>query len=222
MAEERPFDVLDEGGVAVQLPSGATSYVLTDSERVWLEDKIQRYLDDNHFKNVSDMLDIDKLVMFELMVHRWSMWVSKGKDYYDEEISVGSYAGMVENYSKEIRLLKKALGVDKTTRDRVSGDDSVPARWANILQRAKEFGYMRNRQALQAIESMHRIASLVTVHKNMDEKERAEFGFELTDILEVIEEEVATYKVIDEDFRHNVQRYWIQDPSLPPMGSAQR
>jgi hypothetical protein len=211
VTDERPFEVLDEGGVAVKLPSGATSYVLTDSEREWLSDKIERYLEDNHFKNVSDMLDIDKLVMFELMVHRWSMWVSKGKDYYDEEISVSLYAGMVENYSKEVRLLKKSLGVDKSTRDRVSGDDSVAARWANVLQRAKEFGYMRNRQALQAIESMHRIASLITVHRNMDENERKEFHFELSDILEVIEEEVAVYKEIDEDFRHNVQSYWIRD-----------
>lgn len=208
---DQGFNVTDDRGIPVELPSGATFPVMTDSEREYLEDKIERYLADNHFHNVSDMLDIDKLVIFELMVHRWSMWVSKGRDYWDEEIAVRSYSEMVENYSKEVRLLKKALGVDKTTRDRVSGDDSVAARWAKVLQRAKEFGYMRNAQAVQAIESMHRVASIITVHRNMDETERREFGFELDDIVDVIDEEVAKYREIDEKFRFDVQQYWIRD-----------
>jgi hypothetical protein len=541
------FAVTDDQGIPVGLPSGATFPVMTDSEREYLEDKIQRYLADNHFHNVSDMLDIDKLVIFELMVHRWSMWVSKGRDYWDEEIPVRGYSEMIENYcvdaetemmtsrgwkrwdelevgesvlvfdvetesaawqplqavhqfgpsvvariqtrdhssattmhhdwlvrssnqagpvrkvqtwelgpkhalveaasgaasatkmhsdefvefvawywtegsasrsqngrwyhcsvsqsevvnpglckriegclrflygepaegrlspggfgwrktirsdglavfslnqgvsralqqafedfgekvmhpdfitglttdqldlmievsqaadgweiagdrdggpyrylsqrsvrrsrayemvavlagrpvrtrrdsngmwrtsltaqrrnaplralkasggspvydvepfvwcpetpagtwlarregciyytgnSKEVRLLKKALGVDKTTRDRVSGDDSVAARWAKVLQRAREFGYTRNAQAVQAIESMHRVASIIAVHRNMDETERREFGFEIDDIVDVIDEEVAKYREIDEKFRFEVQQYWVRD-----------
>lgn len=199
-----------EEGIPVLLPSGATFYVLTDAEKEYIEDKIERYLSDNHFVNVSDMLDIDKMVTYELLHHRWVMWVSRQCDYWGEEVNVKALADLAESYSGEIRQLKKALGVDKTTRDRTSGDDSVAARWDNVLQRAREFGYMRNRQAITAIEKMHRIAAVMTVHKNMDEIERREFGFELDDVFEIIEDVVKEYKEIDEEFKMNVQRYWIR------------
>ena len=55
------IEVIDENGIPVILPSGATFSVLTNGERDYLVDKIQRYLTDNSFSNVVDLLDIDKL-----------------------------------------------------------------------------------------------------------------------------------------------------------------
>lgn len=211
MADEPTTEVSVETGIPVDLPSGAIFYVLTDNEQVYLEDKIERYLDDNHFHNVADLLDIDKLVTFELLHYRWMRWVSMEKDYWGEDIAVKEIALLADKYSQEIRQLKKALGVDKTTRDTKVGDDSVHAKWQKLLSRAKEFGYKRNEEAVQAITSMHRIAAIITYHRNTDQEERAEFKVSVEDVIEVIDEEVAKFKEIDEEFRFRVQKYWISE-----------
>lgn len=210
-AEGEPFEVAPQDGEPVQLPSGGVFYVLTSTEKAWVEDKIERYLSDNHFVNVSDFLDIDKLIMAECLHFRWTLWASRESNYFGEEINPKEMALLADKFAVEIRQLKKALGVDKTTRDRNTGDSSVAARWDNVCRRAEEFGIKRNEEAIQAIESMHRIAAMITYHKNCDPKERAEFHVELEDVIEVIEEEVATFRQIDEEFRRNVQRYWIRD-----------
>lgn len=207
---DAPFEVAVEGGFPVELPSGGTIYVLTDKEREWLESNIQRYFEDNHFKNVTDLLDIDKLVSFELLVFRWNLWLGRGEDYFGDDIVPKDLADTAKSLSIEIRQLKHQLGLDKLTRDRLTGDDSVSARWANILERAKEFGYKRNEEAAKAIESMHRVAALITYYENLDEHERRQFHMEIDDLIEVIKEEVAEFRQIDDEFRANRQRYWIK------------
>lgn len=219
MSDVAPYEVLVEDGIPVELPSGGTIYVLTNAEKTQLESIIKRYLEDNHFKNIADLLDIDKLVTFELFVHRWNLWMGKGKDYYDEEVNVKALADTTDRISTEIRQLKKQLGVDKLTRDRLTGDDSVAARWDKVLQRAKEFGYKRNEEASAAIEAMHRIAGALTYHRNLDEYERKQFHMEVEDLLEIIDAEVAAFKDIDNVFRNRPpddehpeggQKYWIR------------
>jgi hypothetical protein len=205
-----PYEIQADEGIAVQLPSGATYYVHTDSEANYLRDKIERYLTDNHFVNVSDMQEIDRMITFELLIYRWSLWLSRHKDYWNEPINDKKLSEMIQDYSREVRLLKKALGVDKSTRDRTRGDDSVAALWDNLLRRAREFGYMRNEQMVQVITSFHRIKAMITLHKNTDEIERKENACELSDVLEVIEEEIAKFDAIDEAFRFEKQSLWVR------------
>lgn len=209
--EDEPFDVTVEDGIPVTLPSGAVFYVLTESEKRYLETNITRYLTDNHFVNISDLLDIDKLVTDELLIHRWGMWISKGKDYFGDEIKVKEFADLCDRYQTEVRQLKKALGVDKNTRDRMRGDDSIPAYWASLLRRAKEFGYMRNSQFNQAIESMQRIKAIITYHDNSTPDERLEFHCTQDDVVIVIKEEIAKFDKLDEQFRFEQQKAWISD-----------
>lgn len=161
-----PYEIQADEGIAVTLPSGATYYVHTDGEEHYLRDKITRYLSDNHFVNISDMQEIDRMITFELLIHRWSMWLARGKDYWNESINTKQFSDMVQDYSREVRQLKKALGVDKTSRDKTRGDDSIAALWDNLLRRAREFGYMRNEQMTQVITSFHRIKAMITLHKN--------------------------------------------------------
>lgn len=203
-------EFIGEEGIPVTLPSGGTYHVMSNTEKAFFTDKAKRYLDEFHYTNISDLSDVDKLVIAETNIHRWSIWVSKGKDYFDEEISPTTYQRMINDTSNEVRQLKKNLGMDKVTRDKVSGDDSLPSYWDALLRRAKEFGYMRNEQAVQAINSMMRIDALVTLHKNTDEAERREFHAEWDDILQLISEELEKFHQIDTDFRQNVQRYWIR------------
>jgi hypothetical protein len=205
-----PYEIQADDGIAVELPSGATYYVHTDGEEHYLRDKITRYLSDNHFVNISDMQEIDRMITFELLIHRWSMWLARGKDYWNEPINTKQYSDMVQDYSREVRQLKKGLGVDKSSRDRTRGDDSVAALWDNLLRRAREFGYTRNEQMIQVITSFHRIKAMIILYKNTDEIERKENACELADVLEVIEEEIAKFDAIDESFRFDKQALWIR------------
>ena len=112
--------------------------------------------------------------------------------------------------STEVRQLKKSLGLDKATRDRTRGDDSIAAFWDNLQRRAREFGYKRNEEAVQAITSMQRIKAMLQFHRNCDLTERKENHCEIEDVLEVIDEEVHLYDQIDEKFRFDVQTYWVR------------
>lgn len=206
----RPYEIQSDAGIPVGLPSGATYSVMTDGEKDYLEDKIRRYLSDNHFVNVSDMQDIDKMIVFELLIHRWTLWLSRGRDYFEEDINIKTYADMVGSYSTEVRQLKKALGVDKNTRDRTRGDDSVPALWDSLLRRAREFGYNRNEQFVQVLTSFQRIKAIMTFHENCDEIERKENAVTIDDVIDVIKEEVAKFDAIDEKFRFEKQALWVR------------
>jgi hypothetical protein len=206
----RAYEIQAGAGIPVQLPSGAIYHVLTDEEERYLTDKIKRYLSDNHFVNVSDVQDIDKMITFELLIHRWSSWVAKGRDYYDEDINIKQYAEMVKEYSVEVRQLKKALGVDKSTRDRTRGDDSIASLWSNLQRRAAEFGYKRNDEFVQVITSFQRLKAMVTFHDNCDALERKENACDIEDVLEVLRAEIRKFDEIDEKFKFEKQALWIR------------
>jgi hypothetical protein len=204
------FENLAEEGIPVELPSGATYYTITHAEAEYLRDRIERYLSDNHFVNVSDVQEIDRLITLETLVHRWTMWISKGRNYYDEDVNIKVHSDMVQDASREIRQMKKALGLDKPSRDKVRGDDSIASHWEHLLQRAREFGYMRNEQYVKTITSFQRLKALMIFHDNADEIERKENACEIEDIFEVLREEIADFDKIDEKFRHEQQKLWIR------------
>jgi hypothetical protein len=205
-----PYEVVADEGIPVQMPSGAIAYVMTNDEEAYLIDRITRYQSDNHFVNVSDVQDIDKMIYFELFIHRWSLWMSKGRDYWGMDVNVRQLSDMVKDLSTEVRQLKKALGVDKSTRDRTRGDDSVAALWANVLQRAKEFGVMRNEQFVAVITAFQNLKAILIFHDNADEIERKENGCEIEDVITVLRNEIRKFDEIDEAFRHDKQRLWVR------------
>lgn len=208
---DRGFEVEVDAGLPVKLPSGATFLVLTDTERDYVQERVSRYLADNHFVNVSDFQDIDKMVVFELFMHRWSLWMSKGVDYYNDPVDAKVLAQQLNAYSTELRLLKKNLGIDKVARDRQRGDDSVAAYLDNLRMRAKEFGVMRHAQSAKAIELFQQLQSLLVFHDNCDETERRENGVTLEDVLDWIREvAMPEFNVIDEHFKKNQQSNWIR------------
>jgi hypothetical protein len=209
--DDRPFDVLvPDAGIQVQLPSGATFYVITQDEADYLNERVTRYLSDNHFVNVADFQDVDKMVTFELFIHRWNLWLSKGKDYYNDDINAKQLADTIATYSSELRQLKKALNIDKTSRDKQRGDDSVPAYLDALRQRAREFGYMRNAQFQHVIESFQRISAYLTYYDNCTEQERIEQGVTLDDVIVLIRETIAEFNAIDETFRKEKQSMWVR------------
>ena len=209
---ERGFEIEAEEGQPVALPSGATFYVQTDSEKEYVEERVEKYLSHNHFTNISDFQDIDKMVTFELFMHRWSLWLSKGMDYFGNAVDEKSLARQINEFATEMRQLKKNIGIDKVSRDRQRGDDSVAAYLDKLKQRAKEFGITRNQQASKSIELFQELKALITFHDNADEIERAENHVKVDDILDWIRETaIPEFDKIDSEFRKTQQKMWIRE-----------
>lgn len=203
--------VADEDGmVGVRLPSGAV-FPVHQEEVEYLVDRARRYLEENHFSNISDFQDVDRMLFTEVMCFRWGVWISRQKDYWGDAVDVDQLQASLKAHSMELRQLKKGLGIDKVQRDKAKGEDSVPAYINNLLSRAKEFGVHREMQTAKALELFNQLKALVTLHLNADEVERAELHMQVEDILDwLVNIAFPEYDALDLHFRTNQQRYWVR------------
>ena len=199
-----------EGMVPVTLPSGALFYV-HETEFQYFKDRARQYMDDNDFTNISDKQDIDRLLSAETLVHRWQLWLSMQRDYWGQPIDENWIQRAVKDHSAELRQLKKTMGLDRETREKVRGENSVDNFIAQLRNRARHFGYMRNEQAAKAIELLMEIVALVQLHDNCNEKERIELNVTYEEIFRWLREEAfPKFEEIDQKFRATEQRMWIR------------
>ncbi len=199
-----------DGMVGVLLPSGAM-FPVHQEEVAYIQDRAKRYLDENHFSNVSDFQDVDRMLIMEMICFRWGTWISRQKDYWGDAVDEDKLQQSLKAHSVELRQLKKQLGIDKVARDRAKGEDSVPAYINNLLRRAKEFGVHRESQLAKALELFQELKALVTLHLNSDEVERAEMHTQLEDILDwLVNIAIPEFDRIDAHFRQNQQRMWVR------------
>lgn len=210
MSNMDEFEEVDEGTVEVEAPSGASFYVLTNEEKEYFEDKAARYIDDNRFVNMSDLQDLDRILMMETMVQRWGRWLSLESDYWSNDVDPEKLNKAIKEFSMEIRQLKKAIGIDRVSRDKDKGE-SVAAYLENLRQRGKEFGIMRNESAVRAITLFHDMAALITFSDNCTPEERKENHVEEKDIVQWCRDIIPEFKEIDEQFMESSQRYWIEE-----------
>lgn len=194
----------------VALPSGAT-FPVHEEEVEYFTERAGLYLSQNHFPNISDLQDVDRMLILELMVYRWGTWLSRQRDWWGEAIDPNETQKSLKEYSTELRQLKKLLGIDKAARDKQKGDDSVAAYIQNLLLRAKEFGLMRERQLDKALELFQQMRALLTLHDNCNEAERREMHVTVEDVLEWLREvALPEFQDVDDYFRQNSQRMWIR------------
>lgn len=194
----------------VTCPSGATIKVLSDGEKEYYEQIATRYQADNIFQNITDYQELDRLLIMELMVYRWSQWLSEERDYAGELVNVDEIRKNIIENSKEIRLVKKALGLDKATRDKESAE-SVGEFIHQLKLRAKEFGIMRNEQAVSAITMWKELIGIITFYHNSTPEERKEFNRTSDDIMQWILDQNEQFEKIDEEFRAGSQQFWIRE-----------
>jgi hypothetical protein len=196
-------------GVDVTTPSGATIMVMNQSEADYYDQVHKRYLTDNKFKNVSDILELDRILIMELMCYRWGIWILAEEDYYGRKINPTEVQKSIETYSREIRGIKKDLGIDKSTRDKDKGDSI--AEYIQMLGiRAKEFGVSRNKQSGKAIEILMEAMALITLYENSTDSERKEFKANFEDIIDWFKSRFDEFNKIDAELRKN-QAMWIRD-----------
>lgn len=199
----------DQPTIEIITPGGASFRVLNQEEADHYIATAQKYQDDNKFTNASDIAELDRILMMELMCYRWSQWLLQEEDYYGKKVNPVELQKSVETYSKEIRGIKKDLGIDKSTRDR-GGAESVADYIQKLQLRAKEFGYTRNKQAVKAITILMELRGLITLHKNSSDSERREFEARWPDIVAWFEEKCEEFDEIDAQLREK-QTYWVRE-----------
>lgn len=213
MAKAKNYD-LDEHGddlMPVMLPSGGLFQVY-DREVAYFNERVKKYHTDNRFTNISDLATLDQILMGELLVWRWMNWVTQQKDYWGDPVDESGLAKTVKETSNELRQLKNALGIDKVTRDRQRGEESVSAYIKNLRIRAKEFGVNRERQLDKALELFNELSGKIELYFNCLEDERKELGETGEELLVWIRDEVIPkYEEVDAHFRTHQQKLWIRD-----------
>lgn len=194
----------------VKAPSGTSFTVISNAEADNFRLLVERYTSDNHFTNVSDLQDLDRVLYLETFIYRYSLWVSVGHDYFGDPVSEPDLNKQIKEMSTEVRQLKKSLSLDKESRDKDKGQNTADY-IAKLAQRAHEFGVMRNEQAAKAIELFHELKSLVELHENCTEDERREQGIKMEQLYEWIRDAaIPEFERIDAEFRKK-QTYWIRD-----------
>ena len=136
--DDEPDESLDEA-ILVTGPSGSKYPVFNEHEAHHYESLSERYQSDNIFVNVSDIQELDRILMMELMTYRWGTWLIQEMDYSGKKINAQELQKSIGAYSKEIREIKRDLGMDKSSRDRDQGEN-LAAYLENLRLRAKEFG----------------------------------------------------------------------------------
>lgn len=197
-------------GIKVILPSGSQWSVLTEDEKEYIVNKSKEYQEHNKFTNISDLQDLDKVIILEMFTWRWSQWLSLEADYDGDEMLDPKLHENVLKSTKEIGALKKNIGIDKASRDKESGE-SVAQYIENLGQRAKAFGVMRDQQTEKAVTLWRQAQSLVVLHDNCTEEERKDQGVTPEAIVDWFRRVIPEFDAIDEHFRETNQKTWIRD-----------
>lgn len=207
---ENIVDSPDDGPsvIVVTSPSRHTLEVLTNEEALFYEQMANDYQRDNSFTNVSDLAELDRILAMELMVHRWNQWIILQCDYNHRPVDPANLQKYIESYSKEIRGIKRDLGMDKSSRDK-DKETSMAEYIQNLRLRAKEFGVVRNEQAIKAITLLKELQGIITLHDNSTDAERKEFKCHSEDILDWARGKFDEFDEIDNALREN-QRLWIR------------
>lgn len=191
-------------------PNGSTFQVLTESEGLYYERQRDSYLADNHFTNVSDVEDLSRLLTLEVMVHRWSNWITQGFDYLAGRVNETELKTFIKEYSIEIRLVKASLGIDRAQREKDKGE-TVGDYIATLLQRAKEFGVHRDQQYSAAVTYLWELISMLRTYDRCDEQERRELDLSPDTMIDWVRTRVIPeWDGLNNAFRAN-QRVWIED-----------
>lgn len=193
----------------VTTPSGGSVNLMTQEEADWYMDRRDQYVDQNRFTNQSDLNDLDRVIFMECIINRLSTWITQGFDYFMTRVDEKQVHAQISEYSKELRQVKKSLGLDKATRDQ-SKAESVGDYINEVLQRAKEFGYHRNKQYELSVTKIYELKTLVTTFDRCDEVEREDLGLSHESIMEWIRENlIADWDALDQSFREQ-QKMWIR------------
>lgn len=194
--------------------SGARYEVLNQDEKTFWNRGLERYVAQFKFENITDLHDLDRVLMGELLCHRWNSWLIREADYDGrsiEEITDKLYKQKLDQ-EKETRILKEKMGLNRARRQD-SESQAVHEYISSLLRRAKEFGVHRDEQIVKAITLLNEVFTQVGLYYRTDEEEQAHLGVTPLEIVDWINTVARDeYNEIDDAFRKN-QRLWIKEVS---------
>ena len=193
-------------------PSGQYIEVLGDAERDFYEGQRKAYMAQNLFTNTSDLMDLDRLIVLEVLIYRATSWIGRGQDYDGLPLSDSAETAQrrsLKETSTLISVIKNDLGLTKLQRDK-DAYSSVGTYITQLKQRAREFGVHREKQVATGITLCKQLFAIVGAYDRSDEVERRKIGFENADeILEWIRTVMVTeFDAIDTAFINGTQKYW--------------
>ena len=196
----------------VTMVSGKTVKVMTDTEAEWFLETRDSYLEQTKFTETTDLRDLDRLLILELMVFRWTQHLAAGTDYEGFEVKAEEIRRNIKEYSDQINKVKESMGLSKKTRDDAANDGNLAQYISDLKARAKIFGIHRQRQLTEALTLFNQLSGIVGTFDRSDKEERIKTGFESEhDILEWLRNvALPQYKALDTHFKENEQRYWIR------------
>jgi len=192
----------------VRSPTGSDFNLQTEGEAEWYERQRNQYLTDNRFTNVSDLEDLGRLLTLEIMIYRWTTWLTQGFDYLAGRINETELKNAIKEYSVEVRLVKASLGIDRAQREKDKGE-TVGDYVATLLSRAKEFGISRDEQYAKSVTFLWELISMIQTHDRCDDTERRELDLSPESIVEWVRTVVVPeWDQLEQSFRKN-QKIWI-------------
>lgn len=196
--------------VVVLRVSGEPLAVIGEAEARWWNQARDQYLAQTRFTEVTDLADLDRLLIQELMIFRWSDHLARGLDYEGFPIDEDKIRKNLRDYSEQISRLKDNMGLTKKVRDQAANEGDFSQWIANLKARARQFGVHREEQVQKALVLMNELSSIVTTYDRCDAEERAKLGFETEgEIMAWVRSTMLPeFKDIDAKFRAGTQKYW--------------
>ena len=193
--------------------AGHTIEVMSADEARYYRSSKTKYQAENAFSQVTDLADLDRLLFMELLVFRWTGWLSSGRDY-DGLLSPNQEDSLRKNLkemSPSISSVKNDLGLTKSQRDK-EAFESVGQYLVDLKARAKEHGVRREKQLTAAICLTKELFSLVGTYDRSNALERSKIGLESeADIVDWIRGHMKpTFDEIDLHFQVNQQKFWVR------------
>ena len=152
----------------VDTPSGATINLMALEEQQYYKQRQEQYLTHNHFTNVSDLQDVDRLLTLEVMVYRWSVWLTRGFDYVMARVDEHALKTNIKEYcvSEDTEVLTRRgwvtyfeliPGEDILTLNRATGlSEWQPTRNLHIYVAREPLIEMRTRDHSSLTTKNHR------------------------------------------------------------------
>lgn len=199
--------------LAVKLVSGKLVTVLTLTEADWFEETRDAYVKELKFTERTDLVDLDRMLVFELMVFRWTQWMGQGTDYDGDMLDEKQITSNLKLYSDQLTKIKESMGLTKKLRDDAANEGNFAAWFTDLKARAKIFGIHRQHQLTKALTLMNELSTIVGTFDRSDDEERRRMGFENErEIVGWVRTTMLPeYQALDQFFRENEQRYWVRD-----------
>lgn len=197
----------------VELCSGETIRVQTEVEQRWFIETKLKYLDETKFTETTDLQDMDRLLILELAIFRWTQHLAAGYDYHDNLVDEDLLRKQIKEQSDVITKLKAALALDKKSRDAVLNEGNFHAWFMDVKRRAKLFGIHREKQLNEALSLINELSGIIGAFDRGDTEERRKLGVqtEVEIVAWVRDDMLPRFREVDEHFINNEQKMWRRD-----------